>query len=145
MEENQQTKNSAADKNGGRETVFWAVLSIIVILVVGYVAGILDSAISKQPNAFVDNARDMLLVIANTSPWIALFFCLCYIWTWAADRLFRKWNKSLNKPGDEAYGKGIIYEIVRDNNAAAALVLIMPTLTIALALIYVAILNKVAG
>ncbi|MCX7019476.1 MAG: hypothetical protein NTY46_10925 [Candidatus Sumerlaeota bacterium] len=144
MENNRPTENKGAEKRVDRHTLFWAVISMIVILVAGFTAGVIDSAFTKHPNAFMTNLRDMLLVIASTAPWIVLFFCLCCVWIWAADRLFVRWNKSMNKPGDEAYGKGIIYEIVCDNNAAAALVLIMPTLTIALALIYIAILNKVA-
>ena len=45
----------------------------------------------------------------------------------------------MGEPQDK--DKGVIYEIVHDNNAAAALVLMVPMIIIALGLIYVALLN----
>jgi len=132
-----------AEKEERSRTLLYAVLVMIGVLVVGLVAGLIDNAINPaRSNAFITNLQDLLLVIASTAPWIVFFFVLCVVWVYFANRLFVKWNTALNKPGDQAYGKGIIYEIVQDNNAAAAILLIMPTLSIALALIYIAILNK---
>ncbi len=128
-----------------RRRVLYYMLGIMVgILVIGFLAGVLDNATSSKPggNAFIINSQDILVVIASTAPWIVFFFLLCSAWIYLADRLFIKWNKAFNHPGDVSYGKGIIFEIVQDNNAAAAIVLIMPTMSIALALIYIAILNK---
>ena len=132
-----------AESRERSRTLLYAVIAIVGILLVGLVAGLIDNAANPgRGNAFIVNLQDLLLVIASTAPWVVFFFILCAVWIYFADRLFIKWNKALNKPGDEAYGKGIIFEIVRDNNAAAAIMLIMPTLSIALALIYIAILNK---
>ncbi|MEI6043364.1 MAG: hypothetical protein WCS37_03120 [Chloroflexota bacterium] len=134
---------SQAEKQEGNRTLLYAIVAMVGILLLGLLAGVIDSAINPgRSNAFIVNVQDLLLVIASTAPWIVFFFILCSIWVYFADKLFAKWNTSLNQPGEEAYGKGIIYEIVHDNNAAAAVVLIMPTLSIALALIYIAILNK---
>lgn len=135
----------AIEKRERSRTAAFAIGAMLVILVVGYLAGVVDSAITGHANYFLGNLRDVLLVIASSAPWVVLFSILCFVWVWMANRLFVKWNTAMNKPEDAAYAKGIIYEIVCDNNAAAAIVLIMPTLTIALALIYIAILNKTAG
>jgi hypothetical protein len=137
--------SSAQEESARSHTPVFGVLAIIVILAVGFIAGVVDNAITGHGNMFILNLRDVLLVVASTAPWIVLFSILCFAWCVVANRLFIRWNSTLNKPGDPAYGKGIIYEIVQDNNAAAAIVLIMPTLTIALALVYIAILNKTAG
>lgn len=135
-----------AEKQERNRALMYAVIAMVVVLLVGLVSGLIDNALNpSRGNAFILNLQDLLLVIASTAPWIVFFFVLCAAWVYFADRLFIKWNKALNQPGDEAYGKGIIFEIVHDNNAAAAIVLIMPTLSIALALIYIAILNKPVG
>ncbi len=135
-----------AEKQERSRALLYGTLAMIGVLVIGLVAGLIDNALNpSRGNAFLINLQDLLLVIASTAPWIVLFFVLCAVWVYFADRLFVKWNKALNKPDDPAYAKGIIYEIVQDNNAAAAIVLIMPTLTIALALVYFAILNKPIG
>lgn len=135
--------NTQAEKQERSRVLLYAVIAMAVVLLIGLVAGLVDNALNpNRGNAFILNLQDLLLVIASTAPWIVFFFVLCAGWVYFADSLFVKWNKALNKPGDEAYGKGIIFEIVHDNNAAAAIVLIMPTLSIALALIYIAILNK---
>jgi hypothetical protein len=140
------TVSTQAEKQERSRTLLYAVIFIVGVLVIGLVAGLIDNALNpNRGNAFIINLQDLLLVIASTAPWIVLFFVLCAVWVYFADRLFVKWNKALNSPDEEAYGKGIIYEIVHDNNAAAAIVLIMPTLSIALALIYIAILNKPVG
>ncbi len=131
-----------AEKKARGRALIYAVIAMVGVLVVGLIAGVLDSATSNRSNAFIVNLQDLLLVIASTAPWIVFFFILCTVWVYFADRLFVKWNTALHAPDEEAYGKGIIYEIVHDNNAAASIVLIMPTLSIALALIYIAILNK---
>ena len=141
--EQQNVQTTTAEKRERSRTLLYAIIAIVGILLVGLVAGLIDNAANpSRGNAFIVNVQDLLLVIASTAPWVVFFFILCALWIYFADRLFIKWNKALNKPGDEAYGKGIIFEIVRDNNAAAAILLIMPTLSIALALIYIAILNK---
>ena len=136
------TTDPAGETRERGRTVGYAAVAMLVILVVGYLAGVADSAITGHGNYFLTNLRDILLVVASSAPWVVLFFVLCFAWIWVANSLFVRWNTAMNKPGDPAHGKGIIYEIVCDNNAAAAIVLIMPTLTIALALIYIAILNK---
>lgn len=141
--EQQNVQTTTAENRERSRTLLYAIIAIVGILLVGLVAGLIDNAANpSRGNAFIVNVQDLLLVIASTAPWVVFFFILCALWIYFADRLFIKWNKALNKPGDEAYGKGIIFEIVRDNNAAAAIMLIMPTLSIALALIYIAILNK---
>ena len=68
-----------------------------------------------------------------------LFIILCTSWVFIADTLFVRWNRALGNA--EEKDKGVIYEIVHDNNAAAALVLMVPMIIIALGLIYVALLN----
>lgn len=132
-----------AEKRERSRLLLYAALFVAGILLLGLIAGFIDNAINpNRGNAFIVNLQDILLVIASTAPWIVFFFILCGVWVYFADRLFVKWNKALNSPNEDAYAKGIIYEIVHDNNAAAAILLIMPTLSIALALIYIAILNK---
>ncbi len=128
-----------------RAAVRNTIMALLTILLVGVIAGIIDSRLHPgRGNAFFVNAQDLLLVLASTAPWIVFFFLLCWGWVWIADRIFMKWNRVFYRPDEEAHGKGIMYEIVRDNNAAAAIVLILPTVAIALALIYIAILNKSA-
>jgi uncharacterized membrane protein YjgN (DUF898 family) len=132
---------NAVERNEGRRVVFYIVMAIVIILVVGFLAGVLDNLVrsSVTSNPFLDNSRDILTVIASSSPWIALFVILCTSWIFIADNLFVRWNRALGNPDEK--DKGVIYEIVHDNNAAAALILMVPMLIIALGLIYVALLN----
>ena len=132
---------NAVERSEGRRVILYIVMAVIVILVVGFLAGVLDNLVRSQvtSNAFLDNARDILTVLASTAPWISLFIILCTSWVFIADNLFVRWNRALGEPGDK--NKGVIYEIVHDNNAAAALVLMVPMIIIALGLIYVALLN----
>ncbi len=129
------------ERKESRRAVLYILVAILAILVIGFVAGVIDNAIRTNitTNAFVENSREMLLVIASTAPWIAFFILLCSSWVFIADRLFVRWNRVLGEPNEK--DKGIIYEIVHDNNSAAALVLLVPMLLIALGLIYVALLN----
>lgn len=133
--------DSAAERGEGRRVVLYIVIAVIVILVVGFLAGLLDNLVRTgvTSNPFLDNARDILTVIASSSPWIALFVILCTSWIFIADALFVRWNRALGET--QGNDKGVIYEIVHDNNAAAALILLVPMLIIALGLIYVALLN----
>jgi hypothetical protein len=133
--------SNTVERREGRRVVVYIVVAIIVILVVGFLAGVLDNLVrdSVRSNVFLDNARDILAVLASTAPWIALFIILCTSWIFIADNLFVRWNRVLGDATDT--DKGVIYEIVHDNNAAAALVLMVPMLIIALGLIYVALLN----
>lgn len=135
------TTQDAVERTEGRRVVLYIAMSIVVILVVGFLAGVLDNLVRStvSSNAFLDNARDILTVIASSSPWIALFIILCTSWIFIADSLFVRWNRALGQPDEK--DKGVIYEIVHDNNAAAALVLMVPMIIIALGLIYVALLN----
>lgn len=132
---------NTVERREGRRVALYIGLAIIVILVVGFLAGVLDNLVRSgvTTNPFLDNARDILTVIASSSPWIALFIILCSSWIFVADALFVRWNRALGEPGEK--DKGVIYEIVQDNNAAAALVLMVPMIIIALGLIYVALLN----
>src|SRR4051812_5050464 len=133
--------DNAVERSEGRRVVLYIVIAIIVILVVGFIAGVLDNLVRTgvTTNPFLDNARDILTVIASSSPWIALFIILCTSWIFIADTLFVRWNRALGDANEK--DKGVIYEIVHDNNAAAALVLMVPMIIIALGLIYVALLN----
>jgi len=133
------------EKTERRRVVLYGVLIFIGILVVGFLAGVIDNAIYPQDkNAFLENSKDILVVIGSSAPWAALFLLLCAGWVYLANRLFVSWNKALSTgEDDEAYGKGLIYEIVRDNNAAAVLVLMLPLVIVALLLIYIAIINHV--
>ncbi len=135
------TLENTVERGEGRRVVLYIVVAIIVILVVGFIAGVLDNLVRTgvTTNPFLDNARDILTVIASSSPWIALFIILCTSWIFIADMLFVRWNRALGEPNEK--DKGVIYEIVHDNNAAAALVLMVPMIIIALGLIYVALLN----
>jgi hypothetical protein len=132
---------NTVERREGRRVVVYIVVAIVVILLVGFLAGVLDNLVrdSVRSNVFLDNARDILSVLASTAPWIALFIILCTSWIFIADNLFIRWNRALGDDGGS--DKGVIYEIVHDNNAAAALVLMVPMLIIALGLIYVALLN----
>ena len=129
------------ERGEGRRVVLYIVMAVIVILVVGFLAGVLDNLVRTNvtSNPFLDNARDILTVLASSSPWIALFIVLCTSWIFVADTLFVRWNRALGEANQK--DKGVIYEIVHDNNAAAALVLMVPMIIIALGLIYVALLN----
>lgn len=129
------------ERREGRRALLYIIIAIIVILVVGFLAGVIDNAVRSgvSSNAFLDNAREILAVLASTAPWIALFIVLCSSWVFIADSLFVRWNRALGESTDME--KGIIYEIVHDNNAAAALILLLPMLLIAMGLIYVALLN----
>ena len=124
--------------------VIYSIGLVVGILAVGLVAGVLDTAIrNRKDNYFFLNAEDMLMVIASIAPWAVLFFLIAMAWSFVANWLFVKWNTALaSDEQDEAYGKGIIYEIVKDNNSAAALLLLMPLMIIALALIFIVILIK---
>ena len=140
-----------AEKREQARTLIYSLVFIVVVLIVGFVAGVIDQALQSVPsdptqskqNYFLLNAKDILLIIASMAPWAVLFFLICVAWTYITNRLFTKWNSALaDDENDEAYGKGLVYEIVHDNNAAAALVLIMPMLVIAVALIFIVILIK---
>ena len=126
------------ERQEGRRAVLYIAGAILVIIVLGFLAGLLDQALreSVKSNAFLDNSREILAVIASSAPWIAFFIILCSSWVFIADRLFLRWNRAFGHAG-----KGIIHEIVEDNNSAAALVLLVPMIIIALGLIYVALLN----
>lgn len=125
----------------GRRAVIYVGVAIVVILALGFLAGVLDNAVrsGSSTNAFVENSREILVVVASTAPWIAFFLILCTSWIFVADQLFMRWNRALGRPDEQ--DKGLIYEIVHDNNAAAALVLFVPMLIIAMGLLYVALLN----
>ncbi len=129
-------------KREGRRVVLYIIVALITIIVAGFLAGLLDLSLrsSVTSNVFVDNAREILAVIASTSPWIAFFIILCSSWIFVANRLFVRWNRAFGHQD-----KGLIYEIVEDNNSAAALVLLVPMVIIALGLIYVALLNLPAN
>jgi uncharacterized membrane protein len=137
-----------AEKREQSRTLIYSLVFIVVVLIVGFVAGVVDQAIhsssaDRNQNYFLINAQDILLIVASMAPWAVLFFLICVAWTYITNRLFTKWNTALaDDENDEAYGKGLVYEIVHDNNAAAALVLIMPMLVIAVALIFIVILIK---
>lgn len=133
--------SNAVERREGRRVVLYIVIAVVVILIIGFLAGVVDNLVreSVRSNVFLDNARDILAVLASTAPWIALFIILCTSWIFIADNLFVRWNRALGDATDS--DKGVIYEIVHDNNAAAALVLMVPMLIIALGLIYVALLN----
>src|SRR4051812_19175079 len=133
--------DNSVERSEGRRVVLYIVMAVIIILVVGFLAGVLDNLVRSTvtSNPFLDNARDILTVLASSSPWIALFIILCTSWIFIADMLFVRWNRALGNPDEK--DKGVIYEIVQDNNAAAALVLMVPMIIIALGLIYVALLN----
>lgn len=139
--ESEQTSTVAKfERAEGRRAVIYVGIAIVVILVLGFLAGVLDNAIrSAGSNAFVENSREILVVVASTAPWIAFFLILCTSWIFVADQLFMRWNRALGRPDEQ--DKGLIYEIVHDNNAAAALVLFVPMLIIAMGLLYVALLN----
>ncbi len=129
--------------NERQRILMYSLLFIVAVLVVGLIAGILDAVIRNRDNYFILNVEDVLLIIASVAPWIVLFFIMSMAWVIFANRLFVRWNTALSQgEHDEAHGKGVIYEIVRDNNAAAALVLILPIMIIALALIFIVILIK---
>lgn len=133
--------DNTVERKEGRRVIVYIIMALVIILVVGFLAGVLDTALrnSVKSNVFLDNSREILAVIASTAPWIVLFIVLCASWIFIADSLFVRWNRALGE-GDEK-DKGVIYEIVHDNNAAAALVLMVPMIIIALGLIYVALLN----
>lgn len=135
------TTGAKFERAEGRRTIFYVAGGIVLILVLGFLAGVLDNALRSgvTTNAFIENSREILVVIASTAPWISLFIILCTSWVFIADQLFMRWNRALGLPDEQ--DKGIIYEIVRDNNSAAALVLFVPMLIIALGLIYVSLLN----
>ncbi len=129
------------ERKEGQRVIIYLALAIVIILVVGFLAGLLDNMLRSgiTTNVFLDNSREILQVIASSAPWISLFIILCASWVYIADVLFTRWNRILGGP--EMEDKGIIYEIVQDNNSAAALMLLLPMLLIAMGLIYVAILN----
>ncbi|HEX2914332.1 MAG TPA: hypothetical protein VH186_26265 [Chloroflexia bacterium] len=129
------------EKREGKRVILYIAVVIVLILIIGFLAGALDSALrsSVQSNAFLDNSREILAVIASTAPWIAFFIILCSSWIVIAEQLFVRWNRAIG--GEQDKDKGVIYEIVEDNNAAAALVLLVPMIIIAMGLIYVALLN----
>jgi hypothetical protein len=135
--------SNTVERREGRRVVVYIVVAIVVILIVGFLAGVLDNLVrdSVRSNVFLDNARDILSVLASTAPWIALFIILCTSWIFIADNLFVRWNRAMGDEDGNNSDKGVIYEIVHDNNAAAALVLMVPMLIIALGLIYVALWN----
>ena len=126
-----------------RRVVLYSALIIIGTLLIGFIAGLIDNSINPQDkNAFIENSRDILIVIASSAPWATLFFLISAGWIYLINRLFIRWNRAFSTyEHDEAYGKGLIYELVKDNNAAAALVLTMPLIVIALVLIYIGIIN----
>jgi hypothetical protein len=141
--------SSEVEKSERQRTLIYSLVFIIAVLVVGFIAGVIDQSIhsnsttDRNQNYFIVNSEDLLLIIASMAPWAVLFFLICLAWVTIANRLFVKWNTALaDNEHDEAYGKGIIYEIVHDNNAAAAIVLIMPMLVIAVALIFIVLLIK---
>lgn len=133
--------DNTVERKEGRRVIVYIVMALVIILVVGFLAGVLDTALrnSVKSNVFLDNSREILAVIASTAPWIVLFIVLCSSWIFIADSLFVRWNRALGEADEK--DKGVIYEIVHDNNAAAALVLMVPMIIIALGLIYVALLN----
>jgi hypothetical protein len=124
-----------------RRVLLYIVIAIPVILLLGFIAGVLDDALRAQvdTNAFLENSREILQVIASSAPWLVLFIVLCSAWVWIADTLFKRWNRALGRAGEQ--DKGLIYELVHDNNSAAALMLLVPMIIIALGLIYVSLLN----
>jgi hypothetical protein len=133
------------EKKEEQRTLLYTLIFIIVLLVIGLIAGFIDQllrGLDISQNAFIVNAEALLQIIASSAPWFALFFILSLVWMYIADRLFKRWNSSLHSEADEAHGKGIIYEIVKDNNSAAAIVLILPTLSIATVLVFIATLIK---
>ncbi|MDB5080656.1 MAG: hypothetical protein JWP00_2580 [Chloroflexi bacterium] len=132
---------NSVERKEGRRVILYIFIALVVVLVVGFLAGMLDTLLrgSVKSNVFLDNSREILAVIASTSPWIVLFIILCASWVFIADNLFIRWNRALGE--SDGQDKGMIYEIIHDNNAAAALVLMVPMLIIALGLIYVALLN----
>ncbi len=129
------------ERTEGRRAILLILMAIVVILVLGFLAGLVDDLIrtSVDENVFLTNSREILQVIGSSAPWIAFFIILCSSWVVLADRLFVRWNRVLGHEDDK--DKGIIYEIVHDNNAAAAMMLLLPMLLIAMGLIYVALLN----
>jgi hypothetical protein len=131
------------EKSERGRVVLYGLLILIGTLVIGLLAGIIDNALRPEDkNAFVENSKDIFLVVASSAPWAALFFVLCAGWIYLINKLFVRWNKALShSEQDENYGKGIIYEIVHDNNAAAVLLLLMPLMLVVLLLIYIAIIN----
>ncbi len=129
------------ERREGRRIVLYLAIAIVVILVIGFLAAVLDKAIrnTTDNNVFLENSREILAVIGSTAPWIVFFIILCSSWIFISDRLFVRWNRGLGEPDNQ--NRGMIYEIVHDNNSAAALILLLPMLLIAMGLIYVALLN----
>jgi hypothetical protein len=126
-----------------RRVLLYSAIFIAGILVIGLIAGIVDSLIRNQGNFFLSNLEVVLLIVASSAPWAVIFFLLCLGWVYLINRLFVKWNTSFaDDENDEAYGKGIIYEIVRDNNGAAAVLLVGPLLILAVALLFIVTLIK---
>ena len=136
-----QTNIKQFETRANRLTLYYIAGAMLAILVLGFVAGVVNDVLrdNVSTNVFVDNAKEILTVIASTAPWITFFIILCTSWIIIADRLFVRWNRGLSQPNDP--DKGVIYEIVHDNNSAAAIVLMVPMIIIALGLIYVALLN----
>lgn len=129
------------ERGENRRIILYIVVALAVILIVGFLAGLIDDAVrpAVRSNAFVDNAGEMLTVVAGTAPWLALALVLCACWVFVADRLFVRWNRAYGEQQEK--DKGLIWEIVHDNNSAAALVLLVPLLIIVLSLMYVSVLN----
>ena len=139
----QRRVNTETEVTERRRVLLYSAIFIGGILVIGLIAGVVDSLIRNQGNFFLSNMEVVLLIIASSAPWAVIFFLLCLGWVYLINRLFVKWNTSFaNDENDEAYGKGIIYEIVRDNNGAAAILLVGPLLTIAVALLFIVTLIK---
>jgi hypothetical protein len=135
------TTTGQFERAENRRIIVYILIAIPVILLIGFLAGVLDDAIRTgvDTNAFLENSREILQVIAASSPWLVLFIVLCSAWVWIADTLFKRWNQALGRADEQ--DKGLIYELVHDNNSAAALMLLVPMIIIALGLIYVSLLN----
>src|SRR5690349_19644840 len=91
------------ERGEGRRVVLYIIMAVVVILVVGFLAGVLDNLVRSQvtSNAFLDNARDILTVLASTAPWISLFIILCTSWVFIADTLFVRWNRALGEANEK--------------------------------------------
>ena len=92
--------SSEAEKNEDRRTIIYSMIFIIVVLLVGFVAGFIDQAIhsnnpERNQNFFILNMEDLLLIIASMAPWTVLFFLISMAWIFIANRLFVKWNTAL--------------------------------------------------